>query len=63
MPAEWAPHRATWLVWPHNRSDWPGKIGPVNWCFVELVRQLSAAEVEIEKGRLSTFEEDPVASF
>ncbi|MCY4511371.1 MAG: agmatine deiminase family protein, partial [Acidobacteria bacterium] len=26
MPAEWEPHRATWLAWPHNRSDWPGKL-------------------------------------
>ena len=44
MPAEWAPHRATWLVWPQNRSDWPGKIGAVDWCYVELVRLLTAAE-------------------
>ena len=44
MPPEWAPHRATWIVWPHNRSDWPGKLGPVDWCYVELVRRLTAAE-------------------
>ena len=44
MPAEWAPHRATWLVWPQNRSDWTGKIGAVDWCYVELVRLLTAAE-------------------
>jgi len=44
MPAEWAPHRATWIVWPHNRSDWPGKLGPVDWCYVELVRRLTPAE-------------------
>ncbi|HET9364853.1 MAG TPA: agmatine deiminase family protein, partial [Candidatus Angelobacter sp.] len=25
MPAEWAPHAATWLAWPHNKNDWPGK--------------------------------------
>jgi agmatine deiminase len=24
MPAEWEPHRATWLSWPHNRDTWPG---------------------------------------
>ncbi|HVI10444.1 MAG TPA: agmatine deiminase family protein, partial [Candidatus Binatia bacterium] len=25
MPAEWEPHAATWLAWPHNHGDWPGK--------------------------------------
>jgi agmatine deiminase len=44
MPPEWAPHRATWIVWPRNRSDWPGKFGPVDWCYVELVRRLTVAE-------------------
>ena len=24
MPAEWAPHAATWLSWPHNAETWPG---------------------------------------
>jgi hypothetical protein len=24
MPAEWEPHEATWLAWPHERTDWPG---------------------------------------
>ena len=44
MPAEWAPHRATWIVWPRNRTDWPGRLGPVVWCYVELVRRLTTAE-------------------
>ena len=44
MPPEWAPHRATWIVWPHTRSDWPGKLGPVDWCYVELVRRLTVTE-------------------
>ena len=48
MPAEWEPHRATWIAWPHNRADWPGRIEAVRWCYVELVRRLAAAErVEI----------------
>ena len=29
MPAEWAPHRGTWLSWPHKEASWPGKFGPV----------------------------------
>ena len=48
MPAEWSPHRATWMVWPHRRSDWPGKVEAVRWCCVEIVRRLTAVEpVEI----------------
>ena len=27
MPAEWEPHRATWIAWPHHEPDWPGKLG------------------------------------
>ena len=44
MPAEWEPHRATWIAWPHNRSDWPGKLEAVRWCYVEIVRRLAAVE-------------------
>ncbi len=48
MPAEWERHRATWIAWPHNRSDWPGRIDAVRWCYVEIVRRLAAVErVEI----------------
>ncbi|MEY2667556.1 MAG: hypothetical protein RJA59_194, partial [Pseudomonadota bacterium] len=25
MPAEWEPHEATWLAWPHAAGDWPGR--------------------------------------
>jgi agmatine deiminase len=44
MPAEWAPHEATWIAWPHNRSDWPGRFAPVPWVYGEIVRKLSAVE-------------------
>ncbi|HLY07924.1 MAG TPA: agmatine deiminase family protein [Planctomycetota bacterium] len=44
MPAEWVPHRATWIAWPHNRSDWPGKFGPIPWAYGEIVRVLSRRE-------------------
>ena len=40
MPGEWEPHRASWLVWPHNRADWEVKIGAVEWCYAEIVRAL-----------------------
>jgi len=44
MPAEWEPHAATWLAWPHEEEDWPGKLAPIPWVFAEAVRQLAAGE-------------------
>jgi agmatine deiminase len=44
MPAEWAPHAATWIAWPHNPEDWPGKFAPIPWAYAELVRHLSQVE-------------------
>jgi agmatine deiminase len=44
MPPEWAPHRGTWLSWPHRESSWPGKFEPVPDVFVEIVRQLAPHE-------------------
>jgi len=44
MPAEWAPHRGTWLSWPHRESSWPGKFEPIPGVFVEIVRQLAPHE-------------------
>ena len=48
MPAEWEPHDATWIAWPHHEPDWPGKIAPIPWVYAEIVRVLHAFErVEI----------------
>ena len=44
MPAEWEPHEATWLAWPHERSDWPGKFAPIPWLYGDIVRCLSRVE-------------------
>jgi agmatine deiminase len=44
MPAEWEPHAATWIAWPHNPDDWPGKFQPIPWVYCEIVRHLSAVE-------------------
>jgi agmatine deiminase len=44
MPAEWEPHEATWLAWPHNRSDWPGKFDPIPWVYCEIVYHLARSE-------------------
>jgi agmatine deiminase len=48
MPAEWEPHRATWISWPHHEPDWPGKLGAIPWVYAEIARVLADREaVEI----------------
>ena len=44
MPAEWEPHAATWLAWPHYKLDWPGKFEPIPWVYAEIIRYLSRHE-------------------
>ena len=44
MPAEWEKHEATWLGWPHNRNDWPGKFEVIPWVYGEMIRQIAAGE-------------------
>jgi agmatine deiminase len=44
MPAEWEPHAATWIAWPHERSDWPGKFPLIPWVYAEIVRHLVRGE-------------------
>lgn len=41
MPAEWAPHEATFLAWPHKQATWPGKFEPVPGVYAQLVRAIS----------------------
>ena len=48
MPAEWEPHRATWIAWPHHEPDWPGKLPVIPWVYAEIARALAEHEpVEI----------------
>ncbi|MDE3127438.1 MAG: agmatine deiminase family protein [Gemmatimonadota bacterium] len=44
FPAEWEPHAATWIAWPHHEPDWPGKLAAVHWVYAEIARVLAAAE-------------------
>jgi agmatine deiminase len=44
MPAEWEPHAGTWIAWPHNANDWPGKFAAIPWVYAEIVRLLAAHE-------------------
>jgi agmatine deiminase len=47
MPAEFAPHAATWIAWPHNPKDWPGKFQPIAWVYADIVRHLASAEEDV----------------
>jgi agmatine deiminase len=44
MPAEWEPHRATYMTWPHNPETWPGKFDPVPAQYAAVVAALSHFE-------------------
>jgi agmatine deiminase len=44
MPAEWEPHRATWLAWPHNLETWPDQLESVKDVWVQMVRAISLEE-------------------
>jgi agmatine deiminase len=44
MPAEWEPHDATWLAWPHYHGDWPGKFEPIPWVYTEIIHNLARHE-------------------
>ena len=45
MPAEWEPHAATWIGWPHNPTDWPGKFPAIHWVYAEIVRRIAPGEI------------------
>jgi len=45
LPAEWEPHEATWIGWPHNLSDWPGKFATIPWVYGEIVRKIAPGEI------------------
>ena len=44
MPAEWAPHEGTWLGWPHEKSDWPGKFAPIPFVYGKIIAKLTRFE-------------------
>jgi len=45
MPAEWEAHEATWIGWPHNPTDWPGKLPAIQWVYGEIVKKLAPGEL------------------
>ncbi|MFZ0454072.1 MAG: agmatine deiminase family protein [Ignavibacteriaceae bacterium] len=44
FPAEWERHEATWIGWPHNKEDWPGKFALIPWVYAEIVKYISRGE-------------------
>lgn len=44
MPAEWMPHRETWLAWPHNRETWPTQLETVREVWVRMMQALAEGE-------------------
>ena len=44
FPAEWEYHEATWIGWPHNTKDWPGKFSPIPWVYAEIIKYISKGE-------------------
>ena len=45
LPAEWEPHEATWIAWPHNLTDWPGRFAPIPWVYSEFARKIAPGEI------------------
>ena len=41
MPAEWEPQKSTWIAWPHNKEDWPGKFNKIPRVFSKIISELS----------------------
>jgi len=44
FPAEFAPHKATWLSWPHKEASWPGKIDAIFPAYAKFIAYLSHGE-------------------
>lgn len=45
LPAEWEPHAATWLTWPHKEESWPGKFEPIPEVYAQIIAHLSRSEL------------------
>ena len=45
MPAEWEPQKSTWIAWPHNQKDWPGKFTEIPWVFSKIITELSKVQL------------------
>ncbi|MFO0901857.1 MAG: agmatine deiminase family protein [Pirellulales bacterium] len=61
-PAEWEPHAATWLSWPHKRASWPDAFEPIPEAFAQFVKAVARYEtVHVLAGSHPDAEEDVMA--
>jgi len=44
VPAEWEPHKATWLAWPHDLETWPDQLSEVEDTYIQMIAQLHQGE-------------------
>ncbi|HEY4205574.1 MAG TPA: agmatine deiminase family protein, partial [Puia sp.] len=44
FPAEFHPHAATWLSWPHKEASWPGKIDAIYPYYCQFIKELVKGE-------------------
>ena len=45
LPAEWEKQKSTWIAWPHNKKDWPGKFELIPEVFAEVIFHISKVQM------------------
>tara|TARA_Y100001968_G_C18854176_1_gene479490 strand:+ start:156 stop:380 length:225 start_codon:yes stop_codon:yes gene_type:complete len=45
MPAEWEKQKSTWIAWPHNKKDWPGKFIHIPLVFSKIIKIISKVQL------------------
>ena len=45
MPAEWEKQKSTWIAWPHNKKDWPGKFNHIPLVFSKIIKIISKVQL------------------
>lgn len=58
FPAEFAPHEATWLSWPHKEASWPGKIHSIFPFYAQFIKAVAKGEkvrINVADAAMKTF--------
>src|SRR4051794_34030538 len=58
FPAEFEPHAATWLSWPHKQASWPGKISSIYtpYCmFIKALAENESVHINIADEEMKSF--------
>ncbi|WP_262248471.1 agmatine deiminase family protein [Parapedobacter soli] len=64
FPAEWHPHRATWLSWPHKEASWPGKLETIYAPYCQFIKEVSVGEqvcINVADSAMETLASDHLA--